>query len=228
VTGARLVVFDMDGTLIDSQRVILDAMARAFAAAGRAVPSEAEVLGIVGLSLPEAMAALLPEASEVETLALAALYREDFAAKRAIGGAEAEAPLYPGARDALERLAARPGMLMGVATGKARPGLDHVFAHHDLGRYFATSQTADAHPSKPHPSMLRAALAETGCGPEVGVMVGDTEFDIAMGRAAGFATVGVVWGYHPRSRLEAAGADVLIEGFDALDRALDALWARPR
>lgn len=223
MTGPRLVVFDVDGTLIDSQRIILASMAEAFAGAGHPMPPEAEVLAIVGLSLPEAMAALAPHLPAADKAALVEGYRGGFVARRAAGGAEAHAPLYPGARAALERVAARSGTLLGVATGKARSGLDHVLRSHDLGGFFATTQTADAHPSKPHPSMLRAALAETGALPARGVMIGDTEFDVAMGRAAGFATIGVDWGYHPRGRLEAAGADMVIDSFDALDAALDAL-----
>ncbi len=226
MTDPRLVVFDMDGTLIDSQHVILATMAEAFDRAGHPAPTDAEVLAIVGLSLPEAMAALAPHLPPDQTLALAEHYRAGFVGRRAAGGAEAAAPLYPGARAALERLAARPATLLGVATGKARRGLDHALAGHDLGRFFATTQTADGHPSKPHPAMLLAALAETGVAASRSVMVGDTEFDVAMGRAAGFATVGVAWGYHPRARLEAAGADVVIEAFDGLDEALAALWAR--
>jgi phosphoglycolate phosphatase len=220
----QLVVFDVDGTLVDSQHVILDAMAGAFAALGRPMPAREAVLGVVGLSLPEAMAALAPHLPEADTLALAGHYRDRFVAQRA-GGAEAHAPLYPGARDALERLTARPDTLLGVATGKARRGLDHVFAIHGLARFFATAQTADHHPSKPHPSMLFAALAETGCEAAAAVMVGDTEFDMAMGRAAGLATVGVAWGYHPRARLLAAGADLVIDDFAALDAALARLGA---
>jgi phosphoglycolate phosphatase len=224
--SSRLIVFDVDGTLIDSQHLILAAMARAFEAAGHPLPERAAILGIVGLSLPEAMAALAPHLSEPETLGLAARYRESFVAQRAAGAGYGDAPLYPGALAALERLAADPSTRLGVATGKARRGLEHVFAAHGLTRFFATAQTSDSHPSKPHPSMLLAALAETGCQADAAVMVGDTEFDIAMGRAAGFATVGVAWGYHPRARLEAAGADLVIDGFAALDAALDALRGR--
>ncbi len=217
MTAPRLVIFDVDGTLIDSQHMILAAMTFAFDQSGHPVPPREEVLSIVGLSLPEAMATLAAHLPEPETLKLADHYRSSFLARRQDGE---EAPLYPGAHAALERLAGCPGTLLGVATGKARRGLDHVFAMHGIEGFFATAQTADAHPSKPHPSMLLAALAETGCTPDRTVMVGDTEYDIAMGRAAGVATIGVTWGYHPRARLQAAGADAIIETFDDLDGAL--------
>jgi phosphoglycolate phosphatase len=220
----RLVVFDVDGTLIDSQHLILEAMQSAFDAAGHPLPERETVLGIVGLSLPEAMAALAPHLPAAETLLLAEHYRARFVAQ-AGGFGYGQAPLYPGALDALERLIAEPSTRLGVATGKGRAGLEHVFAAHGLARFFVTAQTSDLHPSKPHPAMLLAALAETGCGAERAVMVGDTEYDIAMGRAAGFRTIGVAWGYHPRARLEAAGADRILEGFEGLDAALAELLA---
>ena len=159
---------------------------------------------MVGLSLHEAMAALRRTCRRGACSALVAHYRDGFVSASAQAG-DGAAPLYPGARAALDRLAAEPGTLLGVATGKARRGLDHLLAAHDLGRLFATAQTADDHPSKPHPSMLLAALAETGAGAGRAVMVGDTEFDMAMGRAAGMATIGVAWGYHPRERLAPRG-----------------------
>lgn len=219
----RLIVFDMDGTLIDSQHVIVAAMTRAFTDGGHAVPAREEILSIVGLSLHEAIVTLAPHLPETETRSLVTRYADTFVAQRAAGGAEAFAPLYPGALDALQRLSAAPSTLLGVATGKARRGLLHTFETHAIGDYFVTTQTADAHPSKPHPSMLHQSLADTGCLADRAVMVGDTEFDIAMGQAAGFATIGVAWGYHPRARLEAAGADLVIEGFEALDAALEQL-----
>jgi phosphoglycolate phosphatase len=222
--GLRLVVFDVDGTLIDSQAVIIASMRGAFAAAGHPAPPDATILSIVGLSLPVAVAALAPEVSEADRAGIVAAYREEFAASRLSGGGERSAPLYPGAREALETLGARPSTLLGVATGKARRGLDHVFAAHGIGHHFVTAQTADDHPSKPHPSMLEQALRETGCDAGAAVMIGDTEFDVVMGRAAGFATVGVAWGYHPRERLLEAGADVVIDRFGELAAALDALW----
>jgi phosphoglycolate phosphatase len=223
MSARRLAVFDVDGTLIDSQDLIVAAMARAFEETGHACPPRAEVLAIVGLSLPEAMAVLAPHLAAEIRDDLIRHYRDGFVSRRE-AATSALAPLYPGARDALDRLSARRDAVMGIATGKARPGLDHLFATHPIGHYFATTQTADAHPSKPHPSMLLRALAETGCPAERAVMIGDTEYDMAMGKAAGYATIGVTWGYHPRARLAAAGADVLIDGYDALDSALAALW----
>jgi phosphoglycolate phosphatase len=214
----RLVVFDVDGTLVDSQHHLLAAMRFAFGSAGLPLPEREAALGVVGLSLPQAMAALVPHLGPAEVEALVAHYRTSFIEQRA--GADGVPPLYPGARAALERLAARPETLIGVATGKARRGLDHILAAHGLAGRFATLQTADGHPSKPDPSMLLAALAESGVEPGRAAMVGDTEYDIAMGRAAGMRTVGVAWGYHPPARLVAAGADVVIRDFADLDAAL--------
>jgi phosphoglycolate phosphatase len=223
----RLIVFDVDGTLVDSQHLILEAMQVAFDLLGETLPPRETALAVVGLSLPEAMAALLPHLPPGETLKMAQRYREHFLARRLEGTPESVPPLYPGALAALERLAGDPGTLLGVATGKARRGLDHLLEAHALGRHFITLQTADGHPSKPHPSMLLAALAETGLPVARAAMVGDTEFDMAMGRAAGFLTVGVTWGYHPPERLAAAGANVIIDDFAELDPALARLGLVP-
>ena len=220
----RLVVFDMDGTLVDSQDFILAAMARAFGEMGLAMPPREKVLSIVGLSLDQAVAALVPGLAPDALEKAISLYKNAFLSLRAEAGGEANTPLYPGARAALARLHARPELLLGVATGKARRGLDHICEVHGLDRYFVTRQTADGHPSKPHPSMLEAALAETGVEPAQAVMVGDTSYDMEMGRAAGYRTVGVTWGYHPPQALRDAGADLLVKDFAALEPALDRLW----
>lgn len=211
-----LVIFDVDGTLLDSQEHILGAMAMAFAGIGQPCPPRVAVLGIVGLSLPEAMAQLAPD---LDGAALVAGYKAAFGSLRA----EHLSVLYPGARAALERLTAR-GIRLGIATGKSRRGLDHVLAAHRLAEFFVTTQVADDHPSKPHPAMLRAALAATGADPARAVMIGDTSFDMDMGRAAGIATLGVSWGYHPRAAL--AQADAVIDSFEELDAALEHLWGR--
>lgn len=216
----RLVVFDVDGTLIDSQNHILAAMEQAFAAAGATLPGREAVLSIVGLSLPAAVERLVPHLAEDTRAEIVAAYKQSFGELRT----RSLSPLFPGATEALRALHARPEVLLGVATGKSRRGLAHVLDAHRLEGHFATIQVADDHPSKPHPSMLRAALAETGTEAARAVMVGDTTFDIEMGRAAGVATVGVAWGYHPAGDLAAAGADRVIGRFADLLPVLDELW----
>ncbi|MGG7564691.1 HAD-IA family hydrolase [Rhodovulum sp. DZ06] len=221
----RLAVFDMDGTLIDSQQFIKAAMARGFEMTGLTPPSEADILSIVGLSLPEAMAVLAPGSDAARIDALTAAYKTAFVAIRAETGGEAKAPLYPGAEDALARLSARPELLLGVATGKAKRGLDHTFASFGWGKLFHTAHCADGHPSKPHPSMLHACMSDTGVEARHAAMIGDTSFDMQMAKSAGMAAIGVAWGYHPVAALLEAGADVIIEDFRALDDALDAIWS---
>ncbi|SEV97175.1 phosphoglycolate phosphatase [Aliiroseovarius sediminilitoris] len=222
----RLAVFDVDGTLIDSQDFIVEAMNRAFRAMGVPLPTRNEVLSIVGLSLHDAIQRLVPGLSAPEVAEASHQYKDMFIQLRAEKGGEASAPMYPGARVALEHLHRRDEVLLGVATGKARRGLEHAYDAHDLRRFFATSQTADNHPSKPHPSMLHAALAETGAEVAQAVMIGDTSFDMEMGRAAGYRTIGVTWGYHSREGLIAAGADLLVDTYADLTAALDELWGQ--
>jgi len=218
----KLVIFDVDGTLVDSLRDILASMAAAFTGQGLAVPSDDTIKGIVGLSLPVAMDRLAPPGVDAAGLeALVAGYKAAYAALRVQNGA-AGSPLFPGALAALDRLAADPGVRLAVATGKSRRGLDGLIAAHGLEGRFASTQVADDHPSKPDPSMVLACLRETGIAAGDAVMVGDTDFDIDMGRAAGVRTVGVQWGYHPVERL--ARADLLIDRFAALDAALARLW----
>lgn len=219
----RLVVFDVDGTLVDSQREIIAAMESAFAAIGLPAPEPQQTLSIVGLSLPVAIARLLPVPEPVLVARLADAYRASFMQQRK--ASRVPPPLYPGALSVLEQLAAEPELLMGVATGKSRRGLDHMLSAHDLGRFFVTTQVADDHPSKPNPAMLAAALRDTGADAARSVMVGDTSYDIEMGRAAGFRTIAVAWGYHDKAVLKDAGADLVIADFHELVPALDAMWS---
>lgn len=218
----RLIVFDVDGTLIDSQKIILSSMKAAFEATGLRTPSDDAILSIVGLSLPEAMSGIDPELDDVTVLKLVEAYRANFVAKRAKGAGEGSVPLYAGAKECLTRLNADPLNVLGTATGKARRGLDVVIDVHGLQGLFVTLQTADRHPSKPHPSMLDAACAETGIPAERAVMIGDTSFDMEMGQAAGYATIGVAWGYHNLDRL-APNADLLVDRFQDIDAAIGSL-----
>lgn len=221
-----LVIFDVDGTLIDSQDFIVGAMVQAFAEMGRSAPPRADILAITGLSLPQALARLAPDLDARAIEETAAHHKASFIRQREETGGEANSPLYPGARDAIEALHAWPEILLGVATGKARRGLDHAFRSHDLDRFFVTRQTADNHPSKPHPAMIEAALAETGVHPTRAVMVGDTSYDIEMAVAAGIRAIGVGWGYHAPSTLMEAGAVGVIGHFSELPAAVESLMGR--
>lgn len=200
----RLAVFDCDGTLVDSQANICVACEKAFAAAGIAAPPRTAIRRIVGLSLVEAMRALLPDADDALHRRMAQDYKDAYFRMRSSGGLEEE-PLFDGIVAAIDALAAA-GWVLGVATGKSDRGLAHVLAQHGIADRFVTLQTADRHPSKPDPAMLAAAMAAAGAAPADSVMIGDTSFDMAMAHAAGVRAIGVAWGYHEASELIAAGA----------------------
>jgi len=218
MSDLRLVIFDVDGTLVDSQTEIVAAMIGAFAAEAIAMPDRAEVLSIVGLSLDEAFLQLCPDSDAAMRTRLIDGYKATFAGLRAEN--KEMGPLFPGARDVLCELRAHDNVLLGVATGKSRRGLDKVLERHDLQGVFHSEQVADHHPSKPNPSMILTALNELGVEARATAMVGDTTFDMDMGRAAGVHTVGVSWGYHPANNLR---PDVLIHDFAALPGAIDQL-----
>jgi phosphoglycolate phosphatase len=210
----KLAVFDCDGTLIDSQVNIIRAMDSSFRRHGLAAPDSHATRRIVGLSLVEAMQSLLPDADHDLHQSLADDYKTAFQRLRAEKTLDSE-PLYPGIRSLLDTLD-RDGWLLAVATGKSDRGLKLALEHHGIHHLFVSLQTADRHPSKPHPSMLRAALAEAGARAEQAVMIGDTVFDIAMGEAAGVRSIGVDWGYHEAHELIDAGAAHVAETSDHL------------
>ncbi|SCW74121.1 phosphoglycolate phosphatase [Sphingobium faniae] len=215
----RLAVFDCDGTLVDSQHGICTAMVRAFEAQKLPAPDRLAILSVVGLSLPHAMARLLPDAEPDFHDHLSECYKLAFQQMRREQGVSE--PLYPGIGDLIARLDG-DGWLLGVATGKSDRGLALCLAAHGIEAHFVTLQTADRHPSKPHPSMLRAAMAEAGATPESTVMIGDTVFDIDMGLAAGVRSIGVGWGYHAPAELVAAGADAVAMDSAELHGHIDA------
>lgn len=220
----KLVIFDCDGTLVDSQHIIYEAMTRAFLAAGLAPLPRPAVLSIVGLSLPIAVARLLPTGSDPRLIE-----QVSDAYKAAFGELRRDPmhhePMFPGAAETVAALSARGDVVLGVATGKSRRGVDALFERFGLHPHFVTIQTADNHPSKPHPSMVLEAMAEAGVEPDRTIMIGDTTFDIEMARAAGAGAIGVDWGYHARGLLEAAGAHHILATFPDLPGALDRLYA---
>ncbi len=199
----RLAVFDCDGTLVDGQAAVCNAMDAAFGGAGLRAPDRHAVRRAVGLSLPQAIRALVPDETEATRAEIDRLYRDSFRAARE-SGALVE-PLYDGIAALLSALKVA-GWTLGVATGKSDRGLAHCLASHGLSDLFATLQTADRHPSKPHPAMLEAAMDDCLALPADTVMIGDTQYDIAMARTIDVRAIGVDWGYHTPAELRAAGA----------------------
>jgi phosphoglycolate phosphatase len=214
----KLAVFDCDGTLVDGQADVCWAMERAFARAGLPAPDVSAVRRIVGLSLPAAVRALAPDLSEDQNAAVTEFYRSSFRARREEG--LLDEPLYDGIAELLTGLR-DAGWSLAVATGKSDRGLAACLATHGIADLFVSLQTADRHPSKPHPAMLEAALFEAGALPQQAVMIGDTSFDMLMARSAGVRGVGVAWGYHAPSELLASGALSVAESVAALAQALE-------
>jgi phosphoglycolate phosphatase len=209
----QLIVFDCDGTLVDSQAVIVACAQDAFAAVGLLAPSPERIRHIVGLSLEPAMRVLLGREDLAMGRRIADAYRDAFFARRAMP--DHEEPLFPGVVETLQALRERDAV-MGVATGKTMRGLVQILEKHDLADYFVTLQTADLHPSKPHPAMLEAAMRETGFDPDRTWIIGDTTYDIEMGRLAGCRGIGVSYGNHPSAALTGAGAMHVVDRIDAL------------
>ena len=220
----RLVVFDCDGTLIDSQHMIVAAMNHAFDAHGLENLPREKVLSIVGLSLDEAIEALVPHVDLPLRRKLTESYKGAFFELRS--RKDLAEPLFPGVREALDALSKRDDVLLGIATGKSQKGLRHALESHGLRDYFVTLQTADDAPSTPHPEMLRRAMRETGIDPADTVLVGDTTFDMQMARAARAHALGVDWGYHEPHLLTQSGARAVLDDFGGLALALDEIWAR--
>ena len=223
-SAVRLAIFDCDGTLTDGQAAVCRAMNVAFDLAGLPAPDPHAVRRIVGLSLPQAVARLAPDAGEDKLLLAVDAYKQAFRAARMDGSLHE--PLYPGIAALVAGLKAR-GWLLGVATGKSDRGLRATLATHGLLDHFTTLQTADRHPSKPDPAMLLAAMAEAeaegGAAPSPAVMIGDTAYDMLAARAAGIAAIGVAWGYHEVHELTDAGAQGVARNAAELEEMIHAL-----
>lgn len=214
----RLAVFDCDGTLSDGQAAVCKAMATAFEDAGLPVPDVHQIRRSVGLSLPQAIARLAPDVpAQVQANAVEA-YKAAFRSARLDGSLHE--PLFEGIAALLARLRVA-GWTLGVATGKSDRGLRSCLQTHGVFDHFLTLQTADRHPSKPHPAMLEAAMAEALAAPADTVMIGDTVYDIDMARSAGCRAIGVAWGYHGPEELIGAGAEAVALTPEELGDLLD-------
>ncbi len=191
----RLLIFDWDGTLMDSEARIVACVRAAAEDLDLAVPTDDETRNIIGLGLTEAVTTLFPGSDEEQVHRVAARYRHHF-----LGGNPTPSSLFPGARSVLETLAERD-YLLAVATGKGRLGLDQSLAETGLERFFHATRCADETFSKPHPEMLHQLMDELGAAPGETLMIGDTEYDMEMAVNAGTERLAVAYGVHPPERL---------------------------
>ncbi|UCH52663.1 MAG: HAD-IA family hydrolase [Pseudomonadota bacterium] len=203
----RLIVFDWDGTLMDSAAKIVRCFESAVIDVGVPSPGDAAIRHIIGLGLNEAIEALLPDCDSATRVRVIDRYRDHF-----LHLDQTEMPLFPGVRAGLEDLAER-GYLLAVATGKARRGLARVLEDTGLGGLFVASRCADESFSKPHPQMLLDILDDTGTDARAAVMIGDTIYDMEMARNAGVDSLAVSYGVHARDQLLAHSPRGCFESF---------------
>jgi len=219
----RLVIFDLDGTIVDSQANIVRAVKEVASALDVPTPPLSQIPLVIGLSLDEALLRLFPDTDLETHKRMDKTYRKIFLGLRS--SPDYNEPLFPGTLEALDALT-EEGFLLGVATGKAQRGVDYLIKRHGLEGRFVTSQTPDTAPGKPHPGMVLNALRETGVEAENAVMIGDTTFDIQMANAANVQSIGVSWGNHPPDELVQSGAHRMIDHLDDLLHAAQALTTR--
>ena len=198
----KLVIFDFDGTLVDSRSLIWESHRIIFGEFGLACPSREQSLSLIGMSLELVLAQLAGADAPIAQMTDAykrvlPVLRED--------AAFAEAP-FDGAADLLAALAGRHDLRLGIATGHVAHAIEPALDRFGWRDFFCNVQTADRAPSKPHPGMLLQALSETGTDARNAVMIGDTTFDMQMAASAGIESIGVAWGYHGVERLREAGA----------------------
>jgi phosphoglycolate phosphatase len=191
----KLIVFDWDGTLMDSEAKIVACIQAAFQDLGRRPPDRQAARNVIGLGLEEAMAALWPEAHPGERGRVADRYRYHF-----LGAGQTPSVLFPGARELMDWLLDRK-YLLAVATGKSRRGLDVALEGTGLANRFHATRCADETFSKPHPEMLLQIMDELGVSGSETLMVGDTEYDMQMASNAGVGALAVCYGVHDRKRL---------------------------
>jgi phosphoglycolate phosphatase len=192
----ELIVFDWDGTLMDSAGAIVACIQAAAIDMGFPPPADERARHVIGLGLHEALRYALPDLEEGRHVELADRYRHHYLSQ------DNELTLFDGA-DALVRGLAVAGFTLAVATGKSRKGLDRAMAVSGLGDCFHASRCADECHSKPHPQMLEELMAEFGVPPSLTLMIGDTTHDLEMARNAGVASLAVSYGAHDRDALAA-------------------------
>jgi phosphoglycolate phosphatase len=215
----RLIIFDMDGTLVDTVGLIVETVTDAFVAVNEPPPAETAIRALSGIGAREAIAVFAPSATSARVDELLDSYRRHYTERAGV----AREPLFMGALDALDRLQQDKDTILAVATGKGYRGAVTLLERHGIIGRFRSIETPDHNRGKPDPQMIETAMAKAGATTAETVMIGDTTHDMKMARAAGVGAIGVAWGYHTVFDLNAAGADVIVEDFSQLDRAIDEL-----
>lgn len=200
----ELVVFDWDGTLMDSAGAIVRAIVAACHDLALPPPSDAQARYVIGLGLGDALRHAVPSLSSDDYPRMVERYRHHFLSS------DHELGLFPGMFEMIEVLA-RQGRMLAVATGKSRVGLDRALGNTGLAPFFHATRCADECFSKPHPAMLEELMEELGVPPERTLMVGDTTHDLQMARNARVAAVAVSFGAHPRAALEVEAPLAIID-----------------
>lgn len=218
-----LILFDIDGTLLDSGNIIIGAQEMTAKALGLAHPGREAGFAVVGLSLDIALAKLFGDALPVRELS--DTYKRIFNGIR--GTAGFEEPLFDGVPEVLGRLSSWNDTALGVATGKTKRGLDYVVDMYGWRGTFVTMQTADNAPSKPDPGMIHQAMAVAGATAQRTVMIGDSVHDMRMAKAAGATAIAVSWGFQPPAMLVEAGADMVARSVPDLPALIATALRRP-
>ncbi len=214
----KLVLFDVDGTLIDSQAIIHESMRLTFVRFGHQEPQIEDTRSIIGLTLDFAIATILKREIDDEVLAMTAEYKSIYLELAKLE--EMQSLPFNGIPALIDRLAQRNDILLGIVTGKSRRGVRNLLSNHHFEGRFVVSRCADDCPSKPHPAMVKECCEDVGMSPLNTIVIGDTGFDMEMARSAGATAIGVTWGYHPKDRIIQGGADHMVNTVDALEHAI--------
>lgn len=212
----KLVLFDADGTLVDSQSIIHESMCIAFMRSGYVAPLPEDTRSIIGLTLDRAIATILQREVDDEILAMTADYKQAYL--QLVQQEEMQSRPFAGMPEFLRRLGAREDVMLGIVTGKSRQGVGRLLQTTHFENLFVTSRCADDCPSKPHPAMVLECCDDLGIRPANTIVVGDTGFDMEMATSAGAAAIGVSWGYHPVERMIASGAHKIARTANELEK----------
>jgi len=214
----KLILFDADGTLIDSQAIIHESMRLTFLQFGYEAPPISATRSIIGLTLDLAIATIMNRQIDEEIIAMSEEYKHFYLQLAQLE--EMQSKAFDGIPELIQQLAARNDFLLGVVTGKSRRGVQKLIACDHFENKFVTSRCADDCPSKPHPAMVLECCEETGISPLNTLVIGDTGFDMGMAVSAGATAIGVSWGYHPVARIKSGGAHHIADDVGTLEETI--------